>query len=161
MATHRRAAACCCAAIAAVLLFCASGASAQAPAGNAFLGALQSGVAGAGAAGGNGTGVSSFLVASHAAARGALCPSTHLPPAAAAVLLHSQPQVGSAVCEGKTPANVIIESVIPVPAAGQQPLIVIRNTGGQLANITGWRLFSGEGNTTEVRGASRLLTADC
>lgn len=55
------------------------------------------------------------------------------------------------MCEGETPANVIVESVTPLPAAGQEPLIVIRNTGGQLANITGWRLFAGEGNTTEVR----------
>jgi hypothetical protein len=42
--------------------------------------------------------------------------------------------------------------VTPVPAAGQQATIVLRNTGGQLANITGWRLFqtaTRDANATE------------
>lgn len=46
------------------------------------------------------------------------------------------------VCTGKTPAKLIIESVTPVSAS---PDIVIRNTGGQTANITGYRLSGGAG----------------
>jgi hypothetical protein len=34
--------------------------------------------------------------------------------------------------------------VTPVPAEGQEPKIVLRNVGGQLANITGWKLSLGK-----------------
>jgi hypothetical protein len=72
--------------------------------------------------------------------------------------LHSQ--VGAAVCEGDSPSNVIIESVTPVPAAGQQATIVLRNTGGQLANITGWRLFTGDANSTAEQAQNVLYIGD-
>lgn len=45
-----------------------------------------------------------------------------------------------------------MESVTPVPVAGQEPTIVLRNTGGQLANITGWRLFLGNSSSGEGSG---------
>jgi hypothetical protein len=62
----------------------------------------------------------------------------------------------SARCQGSTPANVIIESVTPLPAAGRPARIVLRNTGGQTANITGWRLSSGGANgTTDAASANR------
>jgi len=38
-----------------------------------------------------------------------------------------------------------------VAGPGQEASVVLRNTGGQVANITGWRLFSGE-NTTGATG---------
>lgn len=41
-----------------------------------------------------------------------------------------------------------------MPAAGQQPKIVLRNTGGQVANLTGWRLFAGENSTA---GGGQIL----
>lgn len=36
------------------------------------------------------------------------------------------------------PAQIIIQSVTPVPSAGQEPTIVLHNMGGRVANITGW-----------------------
>jgi hypothetical protein len=45
------------------------------------------------------------------------------------------------------PADIKFESVTPVPGAGQQPNIILRNTGGQLANLTGWSLFHGNDST--------------
>jgi hypothetical protein len=45
------------------------------------------------------------------------------------------------------PAIVIVESVTPIPVAGQDPKIVLRNTGGQLANVTGWSLSLKNGST--------------
>jgi hypothetical protein len=57
----------------------------------------------------------------------------------------ARPQSGLSCDQSKLPpANTIIESVTPVPAAGQQPNIVLHNTGGQLANITGWKLLLSE-----------------
>lgn len=50
----------------------------------------------------------------------------------------------------------------PVPADGQQPKIVLRNTGGQVANITEWKLSTGDassngttGNALTIAGAVR------
>jgi hypothetical protein len=55
---------------------------------------------------------------------------------------HQQHQKNKApVCQGKTPASLVIESVQPVPpGAGGVPSISLRNAGGQAANITGYRL---------------------
>ena len=62
------------------------------------------------------------------------------------------------VCQGKTPASLIIESVQPVPAgAGGVPSISLRNAGGQSANITGYRLAAGNstGAALTIGAASR------
>lgn len=40
-------------------------------------------------------------------------------------------------CVGKTPPKLVIESVTPIAGGGQTPEVVIRNLGGQPANITG------------------------
>ena len=44
------------------------------------------------------------------------------------------------LCQGKTPAKVVIDRVVAYPAPGASPLVVLRNVGGQTANLTGWRL---------------------
>lgn len=57
-------------------------------------------------------------------------------------------------------AKVIVESVTPIPAAGQEPTIVLRNTGGRVANITGWKLRLGDGATcvpTEIQPADVMF----
>lgn len=54
------------------------------------------------------------------------------------------------MCVGTTPANVVIEAVMPYPPEGQQPFIVLRNMGGQLANLSGWRLTDGDTRTVEA-----------
>ncbi|KAG1674606.1 hypothetical protein FOA52_001855 [Chlamydomonas sp. UWO 241] len=47
---------------------------------------------------------------------------------------------GPVVCEGKTPANVVIDQVLPYPETGSLPYVVLRNIGGQTADLSGWRL---------------------
>ncbi len=49
------------------------------------------------------------------------------------------------LCQGKTPAKVVIDRVVAYPAPGGSPLVVLRNVGGQTANLTGWRLTGARG----------------
>jgi hypothetical protein len=42
--------------------------------------------------------------------------------------------------------------VTPIPADGQQPKIVLRNTGGQVANVTGWKLSTGDAASNATSG---------
>ena len=67
------------------------------------------------------------------------------------------PQARPAICNGTQPANVIIESVTPVPAAGGAARVVLRNVGGQVANITGWRLFAGDNSTGSAGSTGQVL----
>jgi hypothetical protein len=57
-------------------------------------------------------------------------------------------QAKPVLCQGKTPARIVIESVLPVPDAGQQPQITLRNLGGGKANITAWKLVANGSNST-------------
>eukprot|EP01024_Parvocaulis_polyphysoides_P043051 TRINITY_DN392_c0_g1_i3.p1 TRINITY_DN392_c0_g1~~TRINITY_DN392_c0_g1_i3.p1 ORF type:complete len:495 (-),score=79.48 TRINITY_DN392_c0_g1_i3:476-1960(-) len=42
--------------------------------------------------------------------------------------------------EGMTPAKVIIEKVVAYPDTGEEDLVVLRNIGGQVADLTGWTM---------------------
>lgn len=50
-------------------------------------------------------------------------------------------------CSGKTNAKLLIESVTPVSGT---PEITIRNTGGQTANISNYKLEGGAGEPAIV-----------
>ncbi|PNH00368.1 hypothetical protein TSOC_013811, partial [Tetrabaena socialis] len=63
--------------------------------------------------------------------------------------------VAPKLCQGKTPAKVVIDRVVAYPAANASPLIVLRNVGGQTANLTGWRLT--DSDTRTVGAAMNLI----
>lgn len=45
---------------------------------------------------------------------------------------------------------MVIDRVVAYPAEGGTPLVVLRNTGGQTANLTGWRLTDSDTRTVEA-----------
>jgi hypothetical protein len=47
---------------------------------------------------------------------------------------------------------VVIESVVPQPAQGTDAVIVIRNEGGQTANLTNYRLGAADVNSSTTTG---------
>ncbi|GFH16771.1 LTD domain-containing protein [Haematococcus lacustris] len=59
------------------------------------------------------------------------------------------------LCQGKTPARVIIDRVVAFPSDGQTVKVVLRNVGGQTANITGFRLT--DSDTRNVEAAQNLV----
>ena len=63
------------------------------------------------------------------------------------------------MCEGQTPASVVIESVVPQPAAGTDAVIIIRNEGGQTANLTSYRLGAADVNSTTTTGSVLTIAA--
>eukprot|EP00210_Caulerpa_lentillifera_P009448 g9009.t1 len=54
--------------------------------------------------------------------------------------------------EGSTPPNVIIERVISLPGEGENEtdLVVLRNVGGQTADLTDWRLTDRDVNSEDA-----------
>jgi hypothetical protein len=55
-------------------------------------------------------------------------------------------------CQGTEPAKVVIESVVPVTADGQQTLkVTLRNVGQQTANMSGWLLAPGDGKAPDAK----------
>lgn len=47
-----------------------------------------------------------------------------------------------------------MESVTPQPRDGEQPTVVLRNMGGNAANITGYRLFASNSPTPPAAGTN-------
>lgn len=50
---------------------------------------------------------------------------------------------------GTTPANVVIDKVVAFPIAGGTDTIVLRNIGGQPADIKGWVLTDGSASNMD------------
>lgn len=57
--------------------------------------------------------------------------------------------------QGKTPAKIVIEKVIPYPTPGSFNIVVLRNIGGQTANLTGYRLT--DSDTRPVAAANDFI----
>lgn len=68
---------------------------------------------------------------------------------------HSQDPDAPKLSQGKTPAKLVVEKVIPYPAAGSVNTITIRNIGGQTANLTGYRLT--DSDTRPVAAANNFV----
>lgn len=54
--------------------------------------------------------------------------------------------------EGVTPAQVVIEEVVSYPGEEKKDLIVLRNIGGQTADMTGWQLSDTSGVSPLIFG---------
>lgn len=54
--------------------------------------------------------------------------------------------------EGKTASNVVIDQVVSYPEEGKSDIVVLRNVGGQTADIAGWQLSDAEASTTLTFG---------
>lgn len=60
----------------------------------------------------------------------------------------------AAACNGTTPARLLVESVTPQPRDGEQTTVVLRNIGGNVANITGYRLSASNSPTPPAAGTN-------
>eukprot|EP01024_Parvocaulis_polyphysoides_P038067 TRINITY_DN3407_c2_g1_i4.p2 TRINITY_DN3407_c2_g1~~TRINITY_DN3407_c2_g1_i4.p2 ORF type:complete len:193 (+),score=26.86 TRINITY_DN3407_c2_g1_i4:118-696(+) len=63
-----------------------------------------------------------------------------------------EPEVEETFKGGETPANVVIERVIAYPDTGGTDLVVLRNTGGQIADLTGWTMSDSKPEPTYTFG---------
>eukprot|EP01025_Chloroclados_australasicus_P000290 TRINITY_DN1013_c0_g1_i4.p1 TRINITY_DN1013_c0_g1~~TRINITY_DN1013_c0_g1_i4.p1 ORF type:complete len:508 (+),score=81.71 TRINITY_DN1013_c0_g1_i4:193-1716(+) len=54
--------------------------------------------------------------------------------------------------EGETPPNVIIEKVVAYPNTGEEDMVVLRNMGGQVADLTGWTMIDSKGDPVYTFG---------
>uniref|UniRef100_A0A383WQB5 FAS1 domain-containing protein n=1 Tax=Tetradesmus obliquus TaxID=3088 RepID=A0A383WQB5_TETOB len=96
----------------------------------------------------------------------AAAPTSHAQAAAPSAFLGqlgaantSSPSPAPAECSGSTQAKLIIQSVTPIPGAGNTAQVVIRNIGGQTANITGYRL-TGTAGGNESDSSNTLYIAN-
>lgn len=54
--------------------------------------------------------------------------------------------------EGKTAPNVVIDQVVSYPDEGKSDIVVLRNIGGQTADLSGWKLTDAEASFTLAFG---------
>eukprot|EP01026_Neomeris_dumetosa_P072011 TRINITY_DN7311_c0_g4_i3.p2 TRINITY_DN7311_c0_g4~~TRINITY_DN7311_c0_g4_i3.p2 ORF type:complete len:228 (-),score=30.71 TRINITY_DN7311_c0_g4_i3:114-797(-) len=54
--------------------------------------------------------------------------------------------------EGVTPAKVVIEKVVAYPDTGEEDAVVLRNQGGQIADLTGWSMTDSKADPVYVFG---------
>lgn len=47
---------------------------------------------------------------------------------------------------GLTPANVVLDKIVAFPIAGEKDTVVLRNIGGNSADLNGWVLIDGDGS---------------
>jgi hypothetical protein len=66
----------------------------------------------------------------------------------------------AAECSGSTQAKLIIQSVTPIPGAGKTAEVVIRNIGGQTANITGYCLTGADSKENGSDSTNTLYIAN-